>query len=210
MKATITDIDQSFSLDSRQMTNFLVLKLPSGKKIRLPIDEDLIDVVIAESTVPSNEVPEARDERVDAGSSDAVFQHESFEEPNPFTSGEWQAAEEQVEEEEPLNSPDQHDVVDWEALPDSELSPKIKQILKTSRINRIITVSELTALKLQIEEHLSRAPKAGKVQWGQGPTVAKERPIRTVPMDIAGNPLPPGGIVEADMTQDDDDGVSQV
>jgi hypothetical protein len=106
-------------------------------------------------------------------------------------------------------------VVEWEKLPDTQLPPSMKAILKKSNVNAFISVTELDELKAQILEHMKNKPKTGKVNWNEGARRGGKNPWanhRTVPRDDAGNPIPPGGIVEADPgeSSDDDDGVGQL
>lgn len=196
MKATITDIDQRFSLESGAVANFVVIQLPSGRQVRAPIDDETVQAIISESQGVTPRDPVAEPEP-----SSKAFTHEDFDletiELSPVAS---------------LGIHDREGAVAWEILPDSQLSPQMKKILKDSQINPIISNEDLEALKAQITERLDNKAKPGKVAWNEGPRrPISERPRRTVPMDEAGNPLPPGGIMETDPgeVQDDDDGVAQ-
>lgn len=223
MKVLVTDIDQRFSLRTQSVTNYLVLQLPSGKQIRALMDDADTQAVIAESAGAPQEVQYTNDHR---GRSEIAYTGpEDFSEDNPFQldpavpldtspqltpigdmpQGGWDAPE-----------PTKHvtsGAVEWEKLPDTQLPPQMKRILKASRINPVISLEDLDNLKIQILERMKEQPQAGKVEWDTGP---KRRmgavPRRTVPMDEAGNPIPPGGIIEADPGEgpdEDDDGVSQ-
>jgi|SRR5688572_5485742 len=224
MKATITDIDQRFSMETGRVTNFVIIRLPSGRELRAQVDDATMEELITESSKgPYEATP--RDARVDAGSSSEVFVHEHFDNGFGYDGAVTQVARQQadeafgdgppptpVDEVEQLEHHVDSGVVEWAKLPDTQLPPQMKKILRDSKVNPVISVEDLDHLKAQILERLSKQPKPGQVKWNQGAQrETQSRPIRTVPRDEAGNPRPPGGITEIDPgeSQDDDDGVAQ-
>jgi len=218
MKVLVTDIDQRFSLRNQSVTNYLVLQLPSGRQVRALMDDADTQAVIAESAGSTQEVHDHR------GKSEVAYTGpEDFNEDNPFQldpavqldsspqltpvggGDDWKTPE-----------PTKHVTsgnVEWEKLPDTQLPPQMKRILRASRISPIISIEDLDNLKVEILERMREQPKAGKVEWDTGPKrKMAAAPRRTVPMDEAGNPIPPGGIIEADPGEgpdEDDDGVAQ-
>ena len=202
MRINVTDIEQRLALDTGRVASFLVLKLPSGRSVRAAIDDESLQFVIQESRDPVHvaqtlptDIPLDREGQFTevaplAHRTPVPPPDESFY-PHHVASGE----------------------VEWERLPDTQLPPMMKQILRDSRIAPTITIEELDKLKLAISTELSQRPIVGQVSFNSG----IQRPVtsvprRTVPMDIAGNPIPPGGITEIDPgeTSDDEDGVQQV
>lgn len=244
MNVNVVSIDQSYELATGAVSNFAVLELSSGKRIRIPLSDEDTSLLISESTSDLGGGYES--EEVEAGAMEAAaevlrqapviqdisetdsdwtdpsnildFDVEDGPRPTPIENpaspinvvndyAETPVYEHHVEE----------GVVEWEKLPDTQLPPSMKDILRKSKVNPFISVADLDALKAQILEHMAKKPKPGKVNWNEGPKragAAKDpwANMRTVNKDEAGNPLPPGGIVEADPGEDydDDDGVSQL
>lgn len=196
MRVELTDIDQRLSLQTGSMTTFLVFTLPSGGRVRTAIDEDEAARIISEfSGAPIEEEPEVMgtvhvDPEADWG----------------FKPGESPQ----------VVLPPIEAKVDWTQLTDTQLPPSMRQIFEASGVETVLSVSDFETLKGKVLDKLSGSgkPQPGEVVWDQGPQRrAQSRSRRTVPMDEAGNPLPPGGIVETDPGEtqdDDDDGVSQL
>lgn len=162
-----------------------------------------------------------------------------FEDPDPFTDGEWSGEqlaapppaapvtllEQDQSQPQPTPVGDwperelPHHVdsgmVEWETLPDTQLPPSIKKVMRDSQLNPILSIETINQLKLEISSHMANRPKAGKVSWDTGPRRQSTRALRrSVPMDEAGNPLPPGGIIEMQTESErtpseEDDGVPQ-
>jgi hypothetical protein len=217
MKATITDIDQSYSLATGRVSNFLIFQLPSGQKIRAHIGDEDAQTVITESRTQASPAPRSQGIAYDPDNPRPDFEHEDF-------GGLDMSVVDGEPTKTPVNGgydplgpePTKHvneGMLDWTRLPDTQLPPQMKQILKASRIPPMISYDDLQALKGQILERMRDKPQAGKVDWNGGPRRSGSGiPIRTVPMDEKGNPMPPGGIIEADPGEgpdEDDDGVAQ-
>lgn len=205
MRVTIAAVDQRFSLDSGSVTSFLVIQLPSGYTVRATIDDAALEHVVQEAR-NTDAVQQVAQQVPNQIPLDRVGQ---FTEVSPLAV------------QTPVPPPDEdiypHHVatgeVEWERLPDTQLPPMMKKILRESRIAPKITIEDLDKLKLAISTELSSRPIVGQVAFNSG----IQRPVtsiprRTVPMDEAGNPMPPGGIVDADPgeSSDDEDGVAQV
>ena len=221
MKVLVTDIDQRFSLRTQAVTNYIVLQLPSGRQIRALMDDADTQAVIAESAgTPQEPVAYTNDHR---GRSEVAYTGpEDYGDGDPFKLSEQafdtgpQLTPVGPEDGWKHPEPTKHvtsGAVEWEKLPDTQLPPQMKNILRASRINPVISLEDLDTLKAQILERMKTQPKAGAVEWDTGPRrKAASVPRRTVPMDEAGNPIPPGGIIEADPGEgpdEDDDGVAQ-
>ena len=203
MRVEITALDQSLSLGTGETSNYVVFLLPSGRAVRALVDDDTAAAVISEygqGVVSGEEAaprpivnfdPVAPPMRVN-------FDYDKAADPprGPF-----------VPEEEQVN---------WTILPDTQLPPGMRQVFEASGIEPVLSRTDFDNLKLKILEKLrvSGKPTVGEVVWDQGPQrQTRAAPRRTVPMDEAGNPMPPGGLVEADpgeSQQDDDDGVAQL
>ena len=210
MKVTITDIDQRYSLAKGSVTNYIVVELPSGRQIRGLIDDEDAQAVITESSGSKPSEPETQGQ-LSPMSEDFSLNMEAWDTgPQKTPVGpERQSGWELPDDERHITE----DSVEWATLPDTQLPPSMKNILKASGIKPIITQEELTNLKAQILERMRGQPQAGKVDWNSGPRRdIGSRPRKTVPMDEAGNPKPPGGIIEADPGEgpdEDDEGVAQ-
>lgn len=224
MKVLVTDVDQRYSLVSKSITNYLVLQLPSGRKIRALADDADTQAVLTESSAARSTLEPAVQYTNDfRGWSEIEYQGpEDYGSDDPFklaavpldSSPQLTPVEGSVKWDEP--EPTKHiasGMVEWEKLPDTQLPPQMKHILRVSRVSPTISVEDLDKLKLEILQRLDSQPKAGKVEWDTGPRrQLSSAGRRTVPMDEAGNPIPPGGIIEADPGEgpdEDDDGVSQ-
>lgn len=203
MKISITDIEQSYSLKDGNTVNYAVVELPSGKKSRFVIDDEMVAEIIAEST-RTNYGDGPREG--EAASVEDAHQHEFFTSIGPEI------------EHTPIEAVEQYEhhveagAVEWEKLPDTQLPPSMKQIMRTAKLNPIISADDLETIKASILQKMGKTAKPGKVDWQEGTRrQVDNRPRRTVPMDDAGNPLPPGGIMEADPGEgpDEDDGVDQ-
>jgi hypothetical protein len=198
MQITIDRIDESYSLGTGQVETFLVLVLPGGERIRTAVDGDTARVVLEASrtTVQTPTIPT----------------------PAPLDNGastEWDPPETFIDsyalpETEP--PPPGEPTVNWEVLPEGVLSTAAKAVLRSANIDKTLTQSDFLSLRKQIMEKLA-AQQIGEVQWNGGPrSNVMSVPRRTVPMDEKGNPLPPGGIGEADPGEvaEDEDGVESL
>lgn len=212
MIVTITDIDQSYSLKSGAVTNYIVLELPSGLKVRVLAEDADAQAIINESHTPQ---PQRQPIAYDPDNPHPDYKSEDF---GGLNMDAWDESPQRPDVgRDPLApEPTKHQsegMLDWENLPDTQLPPMMKSILKSSRVAKFLTYDDLQKLKGQILERLKDKPQAGQVNWSEGARRQVQGvPRRTVPMDDAGNPIPPGGIVEADPGEgpdEDDDGVAQ-
>lgn len=46
MQLELVKVSQDFNLDTRQMENFIVLKLPAGELVRLPVPEEVVNQIV--------------------------------------------------------------------------------------------------------------------------------------------------------------------
>jgi hypothetical protein len=208
MNIILTDVDQRYSLHDKSFSNLLTLALPSGARFQVVVDDEVVAAVLKEAQgQPSEYQPTLRQPAPPPSpvlyAVPAVPQELEV---NPFE-------DEDGSPETPVDLPEQLDhhvdsgVVEWETLPDTQLPPSIKRVMRLSKINPIISISDLDQLKLEIGKKLAERPKAGKVDWDSGPRRRVEAvPRRQVQMDEAGNPLPPGGIIELRSEDDKDSG----
>lgn len=202
--ATIVAIDQTFTLSSGKVTNYVVLRLPSGREARTQITEEEVDLFIQEA----QRVPPAEEQQP---LQDVRDTNPSWQDPtDPFDDHEVDQQDTPVVSAQPEPRP----VVQWEALSDEELSSEVKDILRASGVNPILAVDDLVTLREQILARLKK-PAAGKVDWNSGPKRGAKDPWanrKAVSQDEAGNPIVPGGIIETDPGEnmDDDDGVAQL
>ena len=229
MRATITDVDQRFSLETQTFSNYLTIELPSGQRFQVPVDDEVVKVVIAEAqgaappepaqTRPAPRQPppprpledyeeafrpfvpthnqatngsgsNGHDQLAVVTRPDPVTLLELEDEgPQPTPVGDWPERE--------LKHHVESGMVDWATLPDTQLPPSVKAVLRASQIAPLIMMEDLNNLKAEIVTHMANRPKAGKTDWNSGPKRQIEStPRRTVPRDEAGNPIPPGGILE--------------
>jgi hypothetical protein len=240
MRATITDVDQRFSLQTQSFSNYLTIELPSGQRFQVPVDDEVVKVIIAESQGAPPEAPlEASPRRDGVRMPPPPHPIEDYEEAfKPFVPTHRQTNGHAVtpmgedfmmeapgnlavvtkpepvtllelEDEGPQHTPVgdwperelphhvEEGMVDWQTLPDTQLPPSVKAVLRASQIPPLIMMSDLNNLKAEIVTHMANKPKAGKTDWNSGPKRQIENaPRRTVPRDEAGNPIPPGGILE--------------
>lgn len=270
MRVTITDVDQRFSLESREFTNLLTVQLPSGQYFQVAVSDEVVKAVLAEASgtvapgpamghppapspvyhhpgvPPTTEVytngrarPAAPPPRAPEPEQQRAHESEEFEDlvdgdyetqgqltivntpeavtlveletgPQPTPVGDWPERE--------LKHHVASGEVDWETLPDTQLPPSVKAILRASQVQRMLTIEDLDKLKADIVTHMAQAskkPRAGQVNWDSGPRRQVESAARrSVPRDEAGNPIPPGGILEMPERdpgeiRDDDEGVQQ-
>jgi hypothetical protein len=199
MKVEITALDQSLSLGTGETSNYVVFLLPSGRYVRALVDDDTAAAVISEygQAVVNGEEAAPRPR-------EATRTLQSI--PPPVEP--WPSPPAEL-------TPPAEEQVNWTTLPDTQLPPGMRQVFEASGIEPVLSRTDFDNLKLKILEKLrgSGKPTMGEVVWDQGPQrQVKSAPRRTVPMDEAGNPIPPGGLVEADPgeSQDDDDGVAQL
>jgi hypothetical protein len=240
MKATITDITQRFSFETGTFANYLVLRLPSGRNVTVSTDDDTVAAVLAEAqggtteTQPHPEPLQPAPRRappsppppppVTPMGVDFIIGQETqgslavVTKPEPVTLLEIDDGPQETPVDWPERQLPHHvesGLVDWETLPDTQLPPSIKRVLRDSRIAKLITIDDLDQLKAEIIRHMTNKPKAGKVSWDTGPRRQIESAQRrSVPKDEAGNPIPPGGILEMPErdpgeVRDEDDGVQQ-
>lgn len=216
MNVTITAIDQSYSLKTGEVTNFAVIRMPSGRVVRVALSEEDTQSLLVENSTPYEEASDSDPVESQVAmeqllAQEVLFQPSVVPSPTPAMdptreSG-WKEPfyEHHVEE----------GVVEWEKLPDTQLPPQMKQVMRTAGINQFISIKELDDVKKMILERMSKKPKPGQVDWSGGSQAAGPWDnFKTVPRDEAGNPIPPGGIIEADPGElsdgDDDDGVGQL
>lgn len=202
MRVDITALDQSLSLGTGETSNYLVFRLPSGKAVRALVDDDTAAAVIAEygQGVVNGE---------EAAPRPRTNPEPEFFQPISPPVQPWPATP-------AFTAPAEEEQVNWTTLPDTQLPPAMRQVFEASGIEPVLSRTDFDNLKLKILEKFRGAgkPPVGEVVWDQGPQRGvRSTPRRTVPMDEAGNPMPPGGLVEADpgeSQQDDDDGVAQL
>jgi hypothetical protein len=200
MNVTVVSINQSYEFNSKKILNAVSLQLPSGRVLTIGIDQEDATALLSEVELPE------QPSRPAVERSKIQFDPEKLGE--YFT-----PAETPVEERATLEHHVSAGIVQWETLPDTQLPPQMKQILKMSGLAPSISIEDLDRLKLELATRLSQRPQVGKVSFNSGPQhTSRPPPRRTVPMDEKGNPLPPGGIVDADPGEnpDDEDGVQQV
>lgn len=223
MIVKITDIDQRYSLTQQSLSNYLVIELPSGKKFQAEVDDTTVAAVLAAS--------KSQDELPPLQASQSQNEYDSEQRAETYTNGHssinpFELAEADPEpsytpvddeSEEQIEHHVETGVVEWEKLPDTQLPPSIKAILRASGINPVLSITDLNTLKLEITTKMASRPKVGSVEWDTGPRrKITSVPRRTVQMDEAGNPMPPGGILEmgpekdpGEVRGDDDDGIQQ-
>lgn len=213
MKVELDGIDQSLKFKGGRTTTYASLLLPSGKQVRavIPSEEDVASIIAEAAHVGELGADEGEELETEAvpnmptmPAPPPVDFEQVVAEPNdnPF---EQQVAAERL------------DTVNWTTLPETQLPPMMREVFEASGIEPVMTLKEFENLKLKVLERLRNMgkPQPGEVSWNQGTQRTKRStPRRTVPMDEAGNPLPPGGIVEADPGEgpddDEDDGVPQL
>lgn len=207
MKATITDIDQRYSLATKAFKNLLTLHLESGVAFQVEVGDDIVQAILSESEgeKPTDIVATSK---IDGSTTTRAQLEQDW--ADAFSSIP-KTTDVQIREEPQYPHHVSSGVVEWEKLPDTQLPPSIKDVLRASGLEPTISIEDLDKLKLEVLNRMKARPKAGK--WGDGPQRAVAGSSRrTIPMDEAGNPLPPGGIIETDPgeTQDEDeDGVQQ-
>lgn len=205
MKVTVVSIDQSYELSTGAVENYAILELPSGKRLRIAVSDEDTTSLISEST---NEL---------GGEPESWEIEELSRLPTPQ---ERQLAKSDVVHPGPHVAEvasDSAPVIEWEKLPESQLSSQMKNILRRSDVNKFISPDDLATLIAQMSEVLDKQPKAGKVNWNEGPkhpdTKNPWANLRTTPKEPLMSSVPPGGIVESapiEETDDDDDGVGQL
>lgn len=212
MNVTITAINQTYSLSGGEVSFTATIKLPSGKYLIVPIGEAETNQIISESQSDEEVRSDTTEEQV-TDQSEALLS---------VLKDKWDGSVNTEVEFTPVDVPEQYEsrveegVVEWEKLPDNQLTPQMKGILRKSGVNKFLSIEDLNALKTQILETLNKQPKAGKVNWNEGQkhpgAIDAWSTFNTVPKDEFGNPRPPGGIIEADPGEsaEDDDGVGQL
>jgi hypothetical protein len=198
MKLELTDVSQKFSLKTRLTENYLVFELPSGRIVEVPVSDEVTSLFLLEAVGPSAPIPAPPPPPPPPTSASRLS---SPPPPPPAPIENRPVVKEQI-------------MVDWRGLSDADLPTIVKEILVASDIQTPLPIEELAKLKFQILSELNQQPKTGEVNWNTGPQrPVTSSPMRTVPQDEAGNPLPPGGISEpADPGEvaDDDDQVAQL
>jgi hypothetical protein len=219
MQVTLTNLEQNMDLESKEALTFVTIKLPDGTSIRAELDEDsasaLVDVLTGievEAAPSQSPVPlPAVDHSFETLPSD-------YNEPSAAEVAFQHKIAEKIEDAVP-NHPE--DMVDWGS--DKNLSPVIREVLENAGVPKVMPRGELDELKIEILQALQQQnrPPPSEVNWNQSGQSAKQSHLsrrKTVPMDSAGNPIPPGGIIEAEDSDpgeipggdDDDDGIGQV
>lgn len=204
MFVEITEIEQSFSLKDKQVTNYLVLSLANGKSLRVPVDEEATQYIIEASLLNGNSTePQANA----AGS--ALISSEPINAPSPLSVGPI----------EPLSEIFSQPKVKWAGLPDDQLSPFMKKLLLQSGTPLELSQEDLDSLVAKILEKMGKQAEAKatapSLEFVDGPVVMRRPPMRTVPKDDDGYPIvgtsqgvDPGEVVERrDL---DEDGVGQL
>lgn len=212
MNVTITAIDQSYSLKTGQVESFVVATLPSGREVWFAVSEENVGAIIEES---QNSQPQEPSSGTAAEKFVEDFKEEllhDIREATTQVATEAESQEVEIAEHSPEPEPE---LIEWATLDDATLPAVVKDVLKTSGVGPKLSVQDLTNLTIQILNHLKEAPAPGKVNWNTKNKRDQRDPwsnFKTVPRDEAGNPLPPGGIVEPDPGEgwDDDDGVGQL
>lgn len=212
MRATITDINQRYSLEKKTTASFLVIRLESGLEFQVPVDDETLAAILAASQ-PAEKMTEQEEQSYEQreigreviSPEQAQYYREVNEIMNP--------QETSTEERSETWQSEETETITWGQLPDTQLAPVIRQIMGTMKLAPVITRQEFEELKLAISTRLANRPKVGKVDWNGGP---RRAPLhvgrRTVPMDSMGNPMPPGGIIQQEIDPGetpDDDGVQQ-
>jgi hypothetical protein len=225
MNVSIIDVNQRYSLQSRSFSNVITLQLPNGARVLASVEDDVLQTILATAQGYPAAVPvEGARDPVAAAQAQGYSNvtrlptahvppppaytppppppgYDNPEE-NPFLATEaFDGAPQQTPvPPEPGYQLDHHvdqGEVEWETLPDTQLPPQVRQIMKLSGVPPRLSIADLDRLKLEITTRLAQRPKAGEVNWESGPRRQVESTrIRTVPRDEAGNPIPPGGILE--------------
>lgn len=218
-----TRIDQSFSLESGESQNFLVVELPDGTELRAPIDDAQTEQIIRATVNGENH-----------GSNGGVAQSSFGGEINTAglqpadpavqtiggQSDEQDAANAQslfdnISDGEP-EEPSEGELINWGALPNSMLTVTMKTAFKLLNASAQMTYDDITQFSnniaetfgpedwAKVQEQISPKPRAqkqqarpaiGQVAWADGtPMVAGGVPSRTVPMNDAGYPIVAGDV----------------
>ena len=208
MQADIIALEQKLDLNTSQLSTFIVMRLPDGKEYRAEASTELAEALVGLNASGTQQpqvqapVPDpisVPPEMVDDGES-MVFG----------------GFEEQQEEDDPF--------IEWAALPDDQLAPKMKQMLTSNDVPASLRASQLVAIVDQlaekmIQEHELRQQQQKKAlappqdQVGVVQRVPHVAPARKVPMDEMGYPRVPQqdrDPGEVALHGTDEDGIAQV
>jgi hypothetical protein len=208
MIVTIIDVNQRYVLQTQSFSNVITFRLPNGLEVAAVVTDSALQAVLTaaqgqpvqavsvreEAPLPTNvsrlPTPFKPPPRVADPTQNPFLATEDFE-AGPMETPVPPSPEDQFEHHV------EEGLVEWKLLPDTQLPPQVRHIMEMSQLPAMMTIADLDQLKLEITSRLAKRPQAGQVDWDSGPRRRVEStPRRTVSMDEAGNPIPPGGILE--------------
>lgn len=194
MNVEIIKIDQSFSLKTREVENYLVLRLPSGAEVKALVSDDDCSQIIQHSVGDGQETKED-DYAQDNASVDVM----GFEGVQPVLEA----------PPAPINAVSSHQLVEWRSLNVGILPDNVREVLESSSLPDRVELSKLLPLIRDISNQLN--PPSPPPGPAQAPGFLQSAPRLQVPKDEMGNPIVPGGRVEQDPGEvTDEDGVPQL
>jgi len=174
MIVIVEEIQQNYSLQTKGVTTYAVLKLPTGNSITVPLtDEQAQDIMQASISVRS---PAPYDDQDQTDIEQEQLEQEQLEQP----------VEVQPER--------ASDTVRWAELPDSIIAPQMKKVLADVGAASEMPYEALVSLVDEISEHLAnQAEKDAKVAKVIGRVMKPRMPTpkrrQSVPTDDLGYPV---------------------
>lgn len=195
MIAEILKIEQSFDVETGELTNFAVMRLPNGVVVQAVLSEEDTAAVVDAASPEEPEYEEAVDMEPELAEPAAV-------------------------EETKLAAPaEDEDLITWSLLPASILDPQVREVLEGAKLPERIPEAALRELIASVRDGLveeARAALAKPVAPAapSAPRVQEAPRPRTVSKDEAGNPIVPRNappVIAHDPGEVvDEDGVAQL